>query len=236
MILQDSLHLSSYNAGRDGEFILYHYCIFKNILVRKDVKVIVFDLHPQEFEINLGYDALSELLPFYNSHKEIRSMLNLRSKFEKYNAISNLYRYNSLISTIIINNVIPKKDSSLKGYLPLYSQLRDTVLDGNIPGNTNLDSLKVNLFKTLLSEAKKSRVKMFVFVSPLFQKKGITPESIIVAKHLCSEYNVPFYDFSQSAFFMTHAKCFADINHLNNLGAGIYSELVVNALKRGLNE
>ena len=83
-ILEDSLQLTVYNAGRDGNFIFYSYGIFRAALERYTPKLILLEIGPKEFiESQDSYDRLSVLMPFYNSHPELKSVLELKSSNEK---------------------------------------------------------------------------------------------------------------------------------------------------------
>ena len=98
---EDSLHCTFYNTGRDGNFILYNFAIFKAITKRYTPKSIIFDINPDEIEYRISsYERLSSILPYYHGHPEIRSTVNLRSPFEKIKLISATYPYNSILLTI----------------------------------------------------------------------------------------------------------------------------------------
>ena len=231
-VFSDSLRVSAYNAGRDQQGILYHYCVLKNVLARKSTRLVILDLLPDEFAYNpTTYNALSELLPYYNSHKELRPIINMRSYFEEYKSLSSLYRYNSLISTIIVNNILTRKDTSVQGYLPLGKKWKGSPKNVDVKPDDLLDSVKIKIFESFLSDAKNAGVKVFVFVSPRYEKTTTITSSIRKAKEICDRSSVVFNDFSQDKYFLERPDLFQNANHLNDTGAGLYSRQIASEIK-----
>src|ERR1700744_3286016 len=81
--ISDKTHLSCFNAGVPGNYILYSYAMLKCVLTRYTPKAIILDVMPDEFKLlQSNYDRLSILLPYYQQHPEVRGIVNLRSRFE----------------------------------------------------------------------------------------------------------------------------------------------------------
>ena len=104
-IFKSRLHMSYYNAGRDGTSIIYHYALLKGVLKRYSPKIIILDILNKEFQKNAdSYEKISPLLPYYNSHPEIRSIVQLRSRYEKHKLFSKIYPFNSAVLKIAMGN------------------------------------------------------------------------------------------------------------------------------------
>ena len=59
--------------------------MLKGVLKRYSPKIIILDIVNKEFQKNAdSYEKISPLLPYYNSHPEIRSIVQLRSRYEKH--------------------------------------------------------------------------------------------------------------------------------------------------------
>ena len=122
-MMQDSLGLTCYNAGRDGNFISYSNAEVNSILKRYSPKTIILDILDDEFEVR-SYkieDRVSSLLPYYRTHPEIRAIVDLKSPLEKYKLLSNLYTFNTLLIPTItgvldLNN--KQAEEKTLGYLP----------------------------------------------------------------------------------------------------------------------
>ena len=101
-IIKDSLGLSCYNTGRDGNFLLFNFAVFKSIVKRYSPKVVILDLNPFElYEAANSYDGLSTLLPYYWDKPELRGIIELRSRVERYKMLSAVYPFNSKILAIL---------------------------------------------------------------------------------------------------------------------------------------
>ena len=84
-IFQNRLNMSYYNVGRDGKSIFYHYAVLEAVLKRYTPKMIIYDFDEHEFSKDQeSYDRLSSFLPYYKKHPEIRSIVDLKSPYEKY--------------------------------------------------------------------------------------------------------------------------------------------------------
>lgn len=232
-IFEASFGLSAYNTGIDGETILYYYCVLEAILTRCTPQIIILDLNSNEFVKNKkSYDILYLLLPYYNKYKQIQPIVNLRSRYEFIKAYSNLYRYNSFLLPVILNNIMYRKEESTKGFTPLYG-----VYDfkhNNNEGDTSaeLDSVKISVFKTFLQKAKEKTGKVFVIVSPSLRKEDRNTASLQIAANICQEKGIPFMLYNQSDFFNSHPEYFKDATHLNDQGAKIYSQMVSSDMQK----
>jgi hypothetical protein len=242
-VIEDRLQNTCYNAGVDGQGILYEYSILKCVLTRHKTKTIILDFNVNEFiSAEQSYSRLCKLLPYYNKDKEIRPIVNLRSRFENLKALSNLYRYNSSVFTIVINYLITSKEFSSKGYIPLKGNWNKHLGEKITYKETNdFDTCKIAIFKSFIENAQKANCQVFVIVSPYFQKFEKTPESLRIAKRICKQYSIHFEDYSQLPLFLQHQEYFRDIEHLNSTGAELYTKIVSNLLYankvlRGLNK
>lgn len=235
-LLEDCLHLSTYNAGIDGQSIPFHLSVLKCIKPRSSPAIIILDLNTDEFtKSTLAYDRLYALLPYYYSHKEIQPVINLRSEFEPLKAWSQLYRYNSFILPILFNNIMHRADDSKKGYVPLYKTLANQVHPIPIKIDTVLDPEKIELFKSFIKEATNSNCRVFVFVSPIFQETSTISSTINAAENICKQEQVSFINHSGLKDFKGHPEYFQDIFHLNKWGAEIYTRVVSEEIRQNMN-
>jgi len=222
-VFMDSLHMSYYNVGRDGQSIFYNLAVLKTILKRYFPKIIILDFYGRFDKGRMYYDRLSALLPYYNKHKEIRPIINLKSPYEKYKLLSKIYPFNSMLTTIAIGNMEfnKKRKADYLGYVPLHRTWKGTFRTINYE-NYEVDSNKVNSFKEFIELSKDSGTKVFVIFSPILIKfdrwKGV-----IIGKGICKENGVPFIDFSHDPAFLNHPELFQDEVHLNERGAMKFS-------------
>ena len=232
-IIQDSLHSTVFNTGRDGNFTLFNFALFKAITLRYQPKMIIMDINPDE----LGYDAnsyerLSSLLPYYHDHQEIRTVVNLKNPFEKVKLISSIYPFNSLLLTIIIGNLDYNKNRNpdFKGYVPIFMKMKTERIGTAHPDFSKTDDNKINALNQIITTCNQKNIKLIFVQSPVFQ---ITTESHhdAVLSELCSHHGVMYFNLSNQKLFLNNPLYFADINHLNDDGARVFTNLLIQRIK-----
>jgi hypothetical protein len=232
-VFEKRLNNTFYNVGRDGSGILYHYAILKGILKRYTPKIIILDLNIDEFRYKTeSYDRLSALLPYYKSHQEMRSVIELKSKFEKLKLLSNIYPYNSSIFTIAIGNTSYNKTRRVdfKGYVPLKKIWNQSIqIDGSL-SNYEIDSIKIKTYETFIQDCIQSNVKLYIVCSPVFVKFPRTQYSIKIGQKIAKEYNIKFYNYTNNPVFIDNPKLFCDVSHLNENGAKQFSSFFLDDL------
>lgn len=233
-IFEKRMKITTYNTGRDGNTIFYNYAVFLSVLKRYSPKIVILDFNVREFKVFPNhYDRLSSLLPYYKTHPELRSIIQLKGPYEKYKLLSKIYPYNSLLFTILIGNSDLNKTrdniNDDKGYVPLY-QIWHNKLSNEPAISYKVDSNKINILKYFIEECKKNNIQLYISISPRFIKYIGKDLSIEIVHNIANEFNVPFYDFSRDTLFWNHNEYFTDRIHLNSNGANIFSNKVINKI------
>lgn len=232
-IFEEKLKMSTYSAGIDGNSIFYHYAVLKGVLKRYIPKVIIYDFTIHEFSKDQeSYDRLSSLLPYYKTHPEIRSIVDLKSPYEKYKLLSDIYPFNSSIFSIAAGNAEfnKKRRGDIKGYVPLTNIWSDPINDGSAFVNSKLDSNKIKIYESFITDCVNSKVKLYIVCSPYFSRPNYVSNSVVLGNKIAAKYHIPFFDYSKDSSILNNPKLFADIGHLNDEGAKVFSNKVVNSL------
>jgi hypothetical protein len=177
-IFEDSLKMSFYNTGRDGNFLLYNFAVFKTIIKRYSPKIIILDINADELYYNdQNYDRLSSLLPYYYTHPEIQSIVKLRGPYEKYKFLSAIYPFNSSLLTIITGNleINKKRKVDRKGYVPLSNLIKATTLIRLKDIPAKLDTTNIAAVKYMSNVCKLKNILLLFVQSPLYAK--VTPSA-----------------------------------------------------------
>ncbi len=250
-IFEERLNLSYYNVGRDGNTILYDYAILKSILKRYTPKIVILDFDINEFRKTLeSYDRLSPLLPYYKTHPEIHSIVELKSPYEKYKLLSKIYPYNSLIFSMIggnmeyfnveyFNNRQRNRDMNTNGYFPLTSVWKEPKRKEPNSINYELDSNKIKMYEGFIKDCIGSKTELYIVCSPIFIKRGYVSPSIDLGEEIAKKYNVSFLDYSKDSTLLNTPKLFADMVHLNNDGAKAFSDKLIDTIlqvSKGFNQ
>jgi len=235
-IFETSLKMSFYNAGRDNMGVLYQTAVLKSVLKRYTPKIIILDFTGIETG-EIESDRLSILLPYYRTHEEIRSIIELKSPFERIKLISQIYPFNSQILLTVIGNLeinkIKRADNNI--HVADYEEWK-AELD-SIPNSIayTRDSNIIVYFHEFITDAKKSGAKVFIIYSPVFLKYDKNQE-IDICNRICNAEHVPFWDFSKDTLFLQNKQFFKDVLHLNHKGAILFSNLVVEKIKLNINK
>lgn len=227
-IIADSLGASCYNAGKDKQGLFYCQAVLNAALKRYIPKLVILDLSPNSFEKKeLELDELSVLLPYYRDHPEIRSIVNKRSRWEWIKTYSSLYCYNSLPLQIIFNNISNQRDANERyGYVPLDKKENIPVLPADLYEIENQpDENLVASFKNMITTTKLNKCQLIVVVSPIYFSLPNSTVDLQLAKKICKEENIPYFDYSQSPNYMNNGSAlFSDKRHLNDDGAVLFSK------------
>jgi hypothetical protein len=231
-IFEDSLKMSFYNTGRDANGIFYQTAVLKSILKRYNPKIIILDI-PGSFDYDRKiYDNLSSLLPYYKTHEEIRNELKLRGPYERIKLLSQTYPFNSQALTIAMGEMESnkKRNPDIKGYMPLQTTAPPQMMVFTTTKSYAVDSNKVKSLREFITLAKASGAKVYVIYSPWYWKIARNQDAEISAK-VCTEENVPFWDYSMDTFYLSRQDLFYDNTHLNETGAQLFSRMIVNKIK-----
>jgi hypothetical protein len=232
-IFEDSIKMSYYNTGRDGNSIIYSYAVFKAIIKRYHPKIVILDIMPEDFIFDKSnYDRLSSLLPYYKGHPEIRKIIQLKSPYERLKLVSSIYPFNSELLTIAIGNVKSnqQRKPDIKGFIPLENvMVEDSLLVENNP-ISEIDTNKLNALNSIITFCRSNKIQIYIINSPKFAivMNSSAHDKI---KQITNENKIPFWDFSNNLLFLKHPEYFQDKLHLNKIGAMEFSKLVVSIIK-----
>lgn len=224
-IIQDSLKKSCYNCGEEGNGIILAYGRYKLLTSRYKPQLIIYELTPEydylDYEPNAKY--LGYLRP-YSDNNDIRSIvLAFSGKFENVLLASNMYKNTSRILANILDNISYRPNN--KGFSPLYKQMNNT-LDSQTIMNLPVDTLKLGYFERLLRDTQNDNIPLIVIVSPVYEDH-ITNESYDIAKNLCHEYGILYYDLRKMEGISNEPSFFQDKRHMNIDGAELFTKSII---------
>ncbi len=227
-IIEKAFNSSCYNVGKNASTILYQYAILKSVLKRYTPKSIILDLNIGEFEyLESDYEKLSSLLPYYYTNPELKDVINLRSKFEKYKVLSNVYLYNSTLYSILRENEFlnGNKKEDINGFLPLSIKYNYPIDTLNIKPKQHIDSTKLHFFENFIKDCKKRGISLYLVISPYYRIIIGQDKSVSIINEFSQRYNIPFFNLSQESTFYDN-NLYKDPLHLNVNGAEIFTKRI----------
>ncbi len=230
-LIADSLGMTTYNTGLDGHFIFYQTAALKAVLARYTPKKVILDFSGSFKYIQGDYDRLATLLPYYNTHPELEEIVMMRSYFERYKLFSKIYPFNSQFLTIAKGNIVKSKngEKGLNGYAPLKEVYQGSLDSISTDSKYEVDQNKIKIFREFLKLSKENNIDVVVVCSPNYYMYDKS-YSIDLCREICSDFDVPFLDYSKDDFYLNHKEMFKDKTHMNKDGATIFTKEIIKYL------
>ena len=234
-VIEDSLGMSCWNAGRGGQGTPYFKAIQEGILTRYAPKVVILNVDDNDLETPPNYEHAGVLRPFYHSCPAIRPVLDKTSTFEWLLMKSRLYAYNSSFYYLIRPYFVEGLDgkTSDKGWKPRLDKMT-AEFDGTLqpePARTNLDTASVALFESIVTKLKEKGCRIFFVVSPNYGRTVSASSAIEYLKQSSAKNDIPLFIYSNDTSFITKPEYFVDPDHLNVEGARLFTQRLVEQIK-----
>lgn len=230
-ILEDSLGMTCYNAGRSGCFLVYQRAQLDLILDRYTPKMVVLEVTPYDMTVGQGdYDRLSGLLP-YQHHASWREVIALKSPWEPYKCWSAIYPYNSIFLKMM-KNLKDRGEFESNGFQPLVGHWDEPM--GEYDNTAALDERKVEMMRHIIEVCRLKGIRLVMVTSPMYDHVAHTA-TLQRTEALCGEYGVPYRSFLNDSAY-TDSRLYHTSDHLNVLGAEKFSKEVSKWLASVANE
>ncbi|MDE7457029.1 MAG: DUF1574 domain-containing protein [Prevotella sp.] len=233
IIISDSLGMSCYNCGQDGNGAILNYGRYQLICQRYHPKILIYDVIP-EFDLLTGennHKYLGHLRPYYD-RKGIDKVFESVDDTEKYKMMSQMYRYNSRFVQVISDYIQPLQSKGIKGFRPLHAEMDTMKISKRNKDEKEpkpiYDPLKIEYINKMVNESKDTKV-VFV-VSPCWD--GMDTTSLAPVKTICQQQAIPFIDYSNNPKYFHHNEYFKDGTHLNARGADEFTRDIIQELKK----
>ena len=229
-IITDSLGMTCYNCGQDGNGIILFYGMWQMIKERYQPKMIIYD-------VNTGFDLYegesnAKFLGWLRMDYDrpgVKQIFEAVDSTEKYKMMSMLYRYNSKFMQNITDYVHPLFGIGGNGFLPLEGEM-DTMKireDDGVKKAQQVDSLKLGFINKLIDET--DDVELVLVASPMWYAPNEADYRPI--RELCERRGVRFIDYRSDEKYIHQNRYFKDGAHLNSFGADEFTKDIINDLR-----
>lgn len=231
-IITDSLGMSCYNCGMDGNGILYLYSRYLMVTNRYTPKVIVYDVTNS---FDLASDDYTRYLGWQKRYCDIPGVMDVITDIspnEKWKLKSNLYKYSGIFIQLVADNFSSLHDVDNTGYAPVYKNVDygpDEVQQSDSTA-THWDAKKKSYFEKLVSDCRQKGIKLIFAYSPMYGAKSSAVYKEFT--EFCKEQDIPLIDYYAKEGFSDNQAFFADGSHLNDTGAKEYTKAVVGKIRR----
>ena len=228
-LLEDSLGMTCYNCGEDGNGIILAYGRLKMVNERKKPKIIIVDILPK-FDVfkNDNHRYLGWLKPHYN-RDGIPDIFEAIDKTERYKLKCNFYKYNSkFLQNIIVFLTGLSANTGIKGFRPIKEEFNPMKANEMGIDTKEIDPLKVYFINQFIQLSKGA--KIYFVISPVWN--GMDSTYFEPIKKICDNNNIPFIDFSNSKKYCHNNKYFESGYHLNFRGADEFTKDLIDSIKQ----
>lgn len=228
-IITDSLGLTCYNCGQDGNGIILFYGLWQMIKEHHKPKLIIYDIC-QTFDLYKG-ESNQRYLGWLRGDYDrvgIKPIFTTIDPSEEYKMMSMLYRYNSKFMQVLTDYTHPIFRIEGNGYLPLKGEMdRMKIRDINKKmSQPHVDSLKIYFINKLIDEL--DGVKIIFVVSPTWY--GSSNDTYQPIKEICHRRKIHFLDYSIDKKYIHQYQYFKDGTHLNDAGADEFTRDLIKEL------
>ena len=227
-IIEDSLDMTCYNAGEDGNGIILSYGYLKMITQRYSPKIIIYDVTWFDMYEDDNTKYLDLMKPYYHE-PGIDSIFWEVNPKSRMMMMSNLYRFNTTCLRVLGNYIHPMTNYP-KGYLAIYKTM-DYEPEFKDDKERITDTLKIHFFEEFIKMTKNKSIALVCCGSPYYYAPS-NDDNYQPIKQLCEKYDVPFYYYGADPEISQKKSFFSDRTHMNDSGARLYTSRLVSIIKK----
>ncbi len=227
-VIEESLGMTAYNAGIDGNGIILSYGYLLMITARYTPQVIIYDISSFDCYKDDNTKYLNNLKEFYKE-PGIKDIFLDVDKTERWKMISSLYRYNSKFLQLLTDYIHPVVISQ-KGYVGINQTMKHEPKVTKEESQREMDPLKINYIKKFIEICKEKDIILYFCVSPVYNSKESDSDYHSI-KEICQNNNIMFFDYHWDTEISTDKKYFSDRTHMNDEGAKQYTQKICKTIK-----
>lgn len=231
-IIEDSLGMSCYNCGVDGNGIVMFLGNIKMFTERYTPKIIIydvsgFDTKPDDHTTYLGWQKA------YYDHPGVKEIFLDVDRKEQYKMYSQLYRWNFKFVQLLTDNVAQFVRTE-KGYKPLsgvmdYVPGKDKNMITDAAEEYKYDDVKLRYMEEMMQICKDKGIRLIIASSPRYG--ATTSEEYAPVYAMADKYGFTIIDHYADSKFSADNKYFKDSSHMNKEGAEEFTKLVCSLIK-----
>lgn len=229
-VLEDSLDMSCYNAGRDGQNMIYDAMVFFSYIERHVPKIVILDIASSMMD-DSWFGSLKDMNCYYGLAKPLDRIIDENSTWmERLKLKSNLYKYNNTWQWLLNAKMAASKDE-LDGYRPMPVSSRSPFQVRFVhEGKPKIDKRCLCYLEKIRKACQKHHISLILTYSPTLVvcKSGGEEEWL---KEYSKQTGLTFYAFGKDKTFYEHPEYFYDPTHLNAKGATVFTKEFVKRLK-----
>lgn len=227
-ILKDSLGMSCYNAGRDGQNVIYNAMVLDAFLTRCTPKMVIMEVGSSTLSSE-WMTALNDFNCYYGILQPIDAILDsIGSPIDRLKLISNIYRYNKTWEWLL-NAKVANEATDLDGYRPMPVNKDTNFKAVRVTSHFTFDETCKHYLDRIVLECKEKGIRLLLTSSPslVVSESNFLPE----IEAYCKSHSVDFLSWNGDSNYTNHPELFYDRTHLNEDGARIFTRDFLRKIK-----
>lgn len=227
-ILKDSLGMTCYNAGRDGQNVIYNAMVLDAFLTRCTPKMVVVEVGGSTLS-DAWLDRLNDFNCYYGVLKPIDNILDsIATPIDRIKRRSGIYRYNKTWEWLL-NAKISEEVPDLDGYRPMPVNQDAKFRSVKVEGQFVIDKTCKHYLDKIISDCKKRNIQLLITSSPsLIVDYGNFLQEM---EAYCQKHSVDFLSWNGDTAYTNHSELFYDRTHLNENGAKMFTRDFLRRIK-----
>ena len=231
-ILQDSLNMTVYNAGRGGHGITYSLALFKAILSRHIPKMVILDIKYQETDEWIS--RVRDLRPYFKDYKyALETDVEVNGGSERIRMMWNSYRYNSTLLGLLNSYFTGAEAIRCNGYdpIPVRKSKQPSIKIQEEPTRA-VNPMYKECLTELASLCNDHNILLITVSSPTLVRLKYESPAVSIIDSL----GISYLDHFNDEYFLDHIELFRDGDHLYETGANIFSMTIGSEIKDIINK
>lgn len=227
-ILKDSLGMTCYNAGRDGQNIIYNAMVLDAFLTRCMPKWVIVDVTSSTLS-DVWMTALNDFNCYYGVLKPVDEILDsIGTPIDRIKRLSGIYRYNKTWEWLL-NAKVAKEVADLDGYRPMPVNADTKFSATTHQSQFQIDKKCLHYLNHIVQTCQTNDIRLVFTHSPsLVIDRG---NFSIEMQQYSQQKNIPYLDWNGDTTFTNHPEWFYDMTHLNKEGAKVFTSVFLYRLK-----
>ena len=229
-IIEDSLGLTCYNAGRDGQNVIYDAMVLEGFLTRCTPKLVVVDVTLPTLS-DTWMSSLNDFNCYYGFLQPIDNVIDsIGDPLDRFKRMSNIYRYNKTWEWLL-NARFVKTAEELDGYRPMpVNQTRVEFHASEDSSVFKMDEKCRSYLNKIICVCKDNNIQLVFVNSPsLSIDKGNFDRDMST---LFREKGIKYLSWNGDTTYTNHPNLFYDMTHLNEIGAMVFTKDFIRQLKK----
>lgn len=227
-VLKDSLGMTCYNAGRDGQNVIYNAMVLDAFLTRCTPKLVVVEVGISTLS-DIWMSSLNDFNCYYGILQPIDDILDsIGTPIDRIKRLSGLYRYNKTWEWLL-NAKISDEVADLDGYRPMPINADTKFSAKKNKGQFVMDEKCRHYLNHIVRTCQDKEIRIILVNSPslVIEQGNFDPE----IKMFSEKMGLDFLNWNGDTVYTNHPELFYDMTHLNSEGAKVFTKDFVGQIK-----